>query len=264
MTYKNILVHLDQTTRSADRFSLALALAKRHSACLSAFYATSMPYLMQAAEKKHREQVQAECAGQACQADVEFAWVPEVEDMTHPPLISRLSYQSFFADLTIIGQPGADAGAPPAPPRDLPERMILTTGRPILTIPFAGQFQTIGNRVMVAWRSGRASSRALFDAMPILAQAGHVHLLSFAANNQEREQAELTLAKAASYLVRHGAKVETEARLISGIGFGDALLNRVAEEGIDLLVAGGALPSAPAPMATQLLKQMTVPVLMSS
>ena len=117
---------------------------------------------------------------------------------------------------------------------------------------------------MLAWRSGRASSRALFDAMPIIARAEVVHLLSFATNSAEREQAETTLAKVAGYLSQHGAKVETEVRLISGIGFGDALLNRVAEEGIDLLVAGGTLPSAPAPMATQLLKEMTVPVLMSS
>ena len=72
------------------------------------------------------------------------------------------------------------------------------------------------------------------------------------------------MQKLAGYLAQHGAKTKLESRLISGIGFADALLNRVAEEGIDLLVGGGALPSAPAPMATQLLKQMTVPVLMSS
>ncbi len=70
--------------------------------------------------------------------------------------------------------------------------------------------------------------------------------------------------KLAGFLALHGAKTTCEARLISNIGFGDALLNRAAEEGIDLLVAGGALPSAPAPLASQLLKQMTVPVLMSS
>ncbi len=264
MAYMNILVHLDQTARSATRFKLALDLAKRQNARLSAFYATSMPYLKLATEKRHREQVQADCAGLALQAGVEFAWLPEVEDMTHPPLEARLSYQAFCADLTIIGQPGADAGAPPAPPRNLPERMILTSGRAILTVPFAGDFQTLGSRVMLAWRSGRAASRALFDALPIMARAEVVHLLSFATNITELKQAEVSQAKVAGYLSQHGARVETEVRLLGGIGFGDALLNRVAEEGIDLLVAGGALPSAPAPMATQLLKEMTVPVLMSS
>ena len=264
MAYKNILVHLDQTTRSAARFNLALNLAKQQQACLSAFYATSMPYLYQTTEMRHRDQVRADCAGHAFQAGVDFSWVPEVEDMSHPPLISRLNYQSFFADLILIGQPGADAGPPPAPPRDLPEKMILTSGRPVISIPFSGNFQRIGSRIMVAWRSGRASSRAVYDALPLLAQAEKVHLLSFATTKAEREQGEETLKRLATFLEQHGAKTDRESRLISGIGFGDALLNRVAEEGIDLLVAGGALPSAPAPMADQLLKQMTVPVLMSS
>lgn len=264
MAYKNILVHLDQTDRSSTRFNVALDLAKRHQACLSAFYATSTPYMYQSAEKEHREQIQAELAGQACQAGVEFAWIPEIGSMAHQPLASRLSYQTFFADLTLIGQPGVDAGAPPAPPRDLPEKLILTSGRPILVVPFAGNFQTVGKRVMVAWRSGRASARAVFDAMPVMAHAEVVQLLCFAATSEEREQGEETLQKLAGFLKLHGAKTTTESRLISGIGFGDALLNRTAEEGIDLLVAGGALPSAPAPMAGQLLKEMTVPVLMSS
>ena len=244
MTYKNILVHLDQTPRSTIRFDLALDLAKRQRACLSAFYATAMPYLFHEPEKRLRDQVQADCAAQAAQTGVEFVWVPEVEDLSHPPLLTRLGYQSFFADLILVGQPDANAGPPPAPPRDLPERLILTSGRPILTIPFSGNFQRVGSRVMVAWRSGRASSRALYDALPILAKAEAVHLLSFATTSQEREQGETTLKKLSGFLAHHGVEAMTETRLISGIGFADALLNRVAEEGIDLLVAGGALPSA--------------------
>jgi nucleotide-binding universal stress UspA family protein len=264
MAYKNILVHLDQTSRSAARFTLALDLAKRQQSSLSVYYATSMPYLGQGLEKQHREQVQAACLEQAQQAGVDCVWVGEEADMVHQSLEARLNYQAFFADLTLLGQPGADAGAPPAPPRDLPNRVILTSGRPILTIPFAGNFSHVGSRVMVAWRSGRSSSRAVFDALPLLAQADLVHLLCFANTNDERSQGEKSLKRLADFLALHGAKTTTEVRLISNIGFGDALLNRAAEEGIDLLVAGGALPSAPAPLASQLLKQMTVPVLMSS
>ncbi len=264
MAYKNILVHLDQTSRSATRFTLALDLAKRQQACLSTFYATSTPYLFQGPEQQHRDQVQTDCLEQARQAGVECVWVPEDQETAHQSLEERLNYQSFFADLTLIGQPGADAGPPPAPPRDLPNRVVLTSGRPILIVPFAGGFQRVGTRVMVAWRSGRSSSRAVYDALPLLAQADVVHLLSFATSKTEREQGEVTLEKLAGFLTRHGVKTTTEARLISDISFADALLNRAAEEGIDLLVAGGALPTAPAPMATQLLKEMTVPVLMSS
>jgi len=264
MAYRNILVHLDQTERSTERFDLALDLAGRQQARLSAFYSTSMPYLFQGREKELRDQVQEDCADRAKQADVDFAWIPETQDMAHQPLAARLNFQAFFADLTLVGQPGPEAGQPPAPPRDLPEKIILTSGRPILTIPFAGNFRRVGTRVMLAWRSGRASARAVSDALPLMAGAEAVYLLSFATSSSEREQSEVTLKKLADFLALHGVAAEVEVRLISGIGLGDALLNRVAEEGIDLLVAGGALPTAPAPMASQLLKQMTVPVLMSS
>jgi len=97
MAYKNILVHLDQTSRSGERFKLALDLAKRQKACLSVFYATSMPYLSQGPEKSRREQVQADCAAKARLADVEFAWVPEIEEMAQQSLAARLNYQTFFA-----------------------------------------------------------------------------------------------------------------------------------------------------------------------
>jgi len=77
MAYRNILVHLDQTERSTERFDLALDLAGRQQARLSAFYSTSMPYLFQGREKELRDQVQEDCADRAKQSDVDFAWMPE-------------------------------------------------------------------------------------------------------------------------------------------------------------------------------------------
>ncbi|MCF6180178.1 MAG: universal stress protein [Geopsychrobacter sp.] len=263
MAYKSILVHLDQAERSAIRFDLALDLAKRQQASLNGYYATSMPYLVQQAGQHHKESRVA-CEEKADNAGVPFIWVEESKEMQQQTLTARLNYQSFFSDLTIIGQPGADAGSSGATPRDLPEKLILTSGHPVLCIPFAGNFKQVGKRTMIAWRSGRTSARALFDALPLLTQAETVHLLSFATNSAEAATNIITLKKLAGYLDQHGIKAATESRTIQGIGFGDALLNRVAEEGIDLLVAGGGLPSAPAPLASQVLKQMTVPVLMSS
>jgi nucleotide-binding universal stress UspA family protein len=263
MAYKSILVHLDQTERSAIRFDLALDLAQRQQACLNAYYATSMPYLVQQVGKHHNETLSL-CREKAAHAGVSFNWLTEAEELEQQPLATRLNYQAFFSDLCIIGQPGAEAGASTATPRDLPEKLILTSGRPVLCIPFAGNFHQLGRRAMIAWRSGRASARAALDALPLLGQAEQVHLVCFTTTNAEMAAGESALKKLAGYFAQHGITAQTECRLIQGISFADALLNRAAEEGIDLLVAGGALPSAPAPLASQLLKQMTVPLLMSS
>ena len=260
MALKNILVHLDDTASSPQRYDLALRLAQQHQSCLTVFYATTATYFARGGEKPQRDEARAECAGKAAQAGVEFVWAEADEKEATLPLTTRVIHQSSYADLTIIGQPGKQ----PPPPRDLPERLILSSGHPIVTIPFAGNFKTVGTRVMVAWKAGRASARAISDAMPFLIKAEEVILLSFSTTDDERKENERTLEKMAHHLARHGVNAKQENRLIANISLGDALLNRAAEEGIDLIVCGGMVASQLGPLASHLLKQMTVPVLMSS
>ncbi len=260
MALKNILVHLDNTPQSPMRYALGLQLAKQQQACLTAFYSTASPYFSRGGEKPQREAAQVECAEQAAAAGVQLDWAESDEAEAILPLTTRVIYQATYADLCIIGQPSRQ----PPPPRELAERLILSSGHPVITIPFAGNFKSIGTRVMIAWKAGRASSRAIAAVMPILQQAEDVFLLSFSTSNDERKENERTLEKMARHLSRHGIKTKLESRLITNISLGDALLNRAAEEGIDLLVCGGMVAAQLGPLANHLLKQMTVPVLMSS
>jgi len=142
--------------------------------------------------------------------------------------------------------------------------LILYSGHPVITIPFTGQFKSIGDRVMISWKAGRAAARAIADALPFLHLAKEVFLISFSTDNEKRKENDRTLHKAAGYLELHGIRVRIENRLISNISLGDALLNRAAEEAIDLLVCGGMVTAQLAPLAEHLLRQMTVPVLMAS
>ncbi len=260
MPLKNILVHLDGTPQSPKRYNLALKLAQQHQACLTTFYSTASTFFARGGEQDQWREARAACAGKAAQAGVEFVWVEADEQEATMPLTTRVVYQATYADLVIVGQPGKQ----PPPPRDLPERLILSSGHPVITIPFAGNFSSIGKRVMVAWRAGRASARALSDALPFLQRAEEVILISFCSNNEERLAHERSLKKISLHLSRHQVEAKLECRLITDISLGDALLNRAAEEGIDLLVCGGMVASQLGPLAQHLLKQMTVPVLMSS
>ena len=260
MALKNILVHLDQTTHSPNRFDLALSLAKRHQAALTVYFATSTHYFLQGGEKRLREDIYSRCAAKAEEAGTRMIWAVSDETEAILPLTTRILYQATYVDLCIIGQPGKT----PPPPRELPEQLILYSGRPVLTIPFAGHFQALGERIMVAWKAGRASARAIHDALPFLTQASEVILISFSRQESERKENDRTQHKIAGYLEHHGVKTRLENRLIADISIGDALLNRTAEEGIDLLVCGGMVTPQLAPLAAHLLKQMTVPVLMSS
>ncbi|RMF46886.1 MAG: universal stress protein [Deltaproteobacteria bacterium] len=264
MNYRNLLVHLDQGERSNERFNLALELAGRFGARLSLYYGTPFPFVGQESERRLRAGLLAECRARAEAVRVDLEWRDDADVLVHQPLLARLNYQAFFADLTIVGQPAPGNGGESATPKDLPERLILTSGRPVLTVPYAGEFERVGSRVMVAWRTGRASSRALLDSLPLLAGAESVHLLSFVTSRGELPLAGEAMKRLKTYLSAHGVEAESEVRMISNIGFGDALLNRMTDEAVDLLVAGGPLPTAPAPMAAKVLREMTVPVLMSS
>jgi nucleotide-binding universal stress UspA family protein len=260
MALKNILVHLDDAPQSPQRFRLALSLARKHQACLTAFYSTTANYFSRGGEKPQWEAARAECAGMAVQAGVEFVWAEADAQEATLPLTNRVIRQATYADLAIVGQPGKQ----PPPPRDLPERLILSSGHPVITVPFAGNFKSIGNRVMVAWKAGRASNRAVADAMPFLVLAEEVVLVCFSSNLEESNANDRSLERLTAHMARHGIKPRLENRLIANISLGDALLNRAAEEGIDLLVCGGMVAAQLGPLASHLLQQMTVPVLMSS
>ncbi|MCR6631452.1 MAG: universal stress protein [Magnetospirillum sp.] len=164
-----------------------------------------------------------------------------------------------YADLTIVGQP-------PANGPDHVTELIMTTGRPFLVVPQYGQFQHPCRKILVAWNGSREATRAVFDAMPLMASAEQVIVLTLDApsgDHGESPGADISLA-----IARHGARVEVVRSTAGAIDTGNALLSRVAEHGVDLLVMG-AFSRHPLREKTlggathHVLRHMTVPVLLS-
>jgi nucleotide-binding universal stress UspA family protein len=172
-----------------------------------------------------------------------------------------------YADLTILGQldPTADAMAMTRP---RPERVALAGGRPILVIPYAGQYETVGRRVLVGWDASREATRAVADAMPLLAAAETVSVLAI--DPQERSSAHGAMpgADISLHLARHGVKAAVERTVSAGVPPGDVLLSRAADLGADLLVIGAYGHSRARELllggvTRTVLQSMTLPVLMS-
>jgi hypothetical protein len=78
-------------------------------------------------------------------------------------------------DLNIAGQ--SDPDWEQSPLMDFPERLVLESGRPTLVIPYVGRYRETSRNVVIAWKAGRESARAVFDALPILAGAETVDIL---------------------------------------------------------------------------------------
>ena len=72
---------------------------------------------------------------------------------------------------------------------ELPARIVMGSGRPVLLLPNAGEFNGIGERVVVAWNQSRESARAAFDAMPLMKDAKSVRVLAVNPSNGQGHNA---------------------------------------------------------------------------
>jgi len=261
MSLQNILVHLDHTPQSEGRFELALALAASHRCLLSGFFPIAPPYFSKTSRAAELDQVKAELAKRATARDVRLQWLENDDWRTTLSVAEQLILQSYYSDLVVIGKPDAAAG--PRSLADLPERLVIAAGTPVLIVPPRGTFNPVPQRVVVAWRAGRASVRSLRDALPLLQQAKQVKILCLATAPEQATGEACGFEQLCAQLARHGVATETECLVAAGIGLGDALLNRAVDASADLLVVGGFAYKQPMPVAEHLVKHTTIPVFMS-
>ncbi len=272
MALKNLLVHLDQSPRTRVRLELAVWLARKHQARLVGVFgqlakphqigvvAVWPPSGYTAAAQASRESFGRATAGLAAAQWIDLNRGSDAE-------VDRLViHHARHCDLVILGQHD-DSGETHAPP-DLVQEVLMHSGRPVLVVPYAGEFAAVGRQPLVGWIDSAESARALGDAMALIEDAQEVFVLTMAAR---QEEADAACADAALQLQAHGLTVRTEAFVLDeeeGIGVMDMLLNRATDRSTDLLVmgarAGDMVPFGSRGSGTRyILRHMTVPVLMS-
>jgi nucleotide-binding universal stress UspA family protein len=265
MTLKEILVHLDNTSRSRVRLEIAMALAGKHKAHLSGLYATDSPHYSSRRAEADPAVKESEILFRELTARAEIAadWSCAMAADPVVGFCDRLILHAYYADLTVLGQ-GDPKTLDRSIPKDLPGKVALGAGRPVLIIPNTGEFQSVGERVVVAWRGGKASSRALHDAIPFLRDARTVNVVRV--NPADGLTADT--GKLRTYLACHGIKAAVEEVKSEDIRIGDTLLNEACDLEADLIVLGivpqvrrGVLGLGP--VARHFLDHMTLPVLMS-
>lgn len=179
---------------------------------------------------------------------------------------NSISLQARYCDLSVIGQTDPN-DASSVVPADLPEHVVMHSARPVLIVPYAGQFGPVGKRVLVAWDASMAATRAVADAIPLLRRADAVDVVTFNPEEQVGMLDEKPGADIASYLARHGIKAAFTRQKIN-IPAGEALLSLTTDFASDLLVMGGYGHSRfreilLGGVTRTILESMTVPVFMS-
>ncbi len=273
MTYATLLLHLDDGPRTATHVELAARLAQRFEAHVVALSASgrlpaqarggaNLGYALAdlrlaAEERAQRFVVEAARHGLV---DAE-ATVDDDEDVV------ALVTHARCCDLVLIGQPDPGA-ANNASERSLLERTLLSVAPPCLVVPYAGDFASIGANVLVAWNDSRPCTQAIIAALPFLQRATNVHLMQCDVPLRDGgAPSHPRLEAAANWLRRHGVQARTSVETTE-IDFGNALLSRAADLGVDLLVAGAWSHSRLTEhvfggVTRTLLDSMTVPVLMA-
>ena len=278
MTYKTILVHVDQSRHAPQRIRIAAELALRDNAHLTGVAMTGISrYLLDGDAANQREPMlvthldylgkQAEQALARYEEAVRrmgvLSWERRLID-DEPA--GGLSLEARYADLVVVSQIDTRE-ALPGIMSDFPEYVVMNAGRPVLLVPYAGEFPHVGRKVLLAWDGSMEASRAINGAMPMLRQAQEVKVVVFNAEEQVNVHGQQPGADLALYLARHGVKVDVLQETTEQDS-GNALPSLAADVNADLLVMGCYAHSRFREMllggATRtVLDSMTLPVLMS-
>lgn len=276
-SYRQLLVHVDDSQRTAMRVSLARAIAAEQGAAVAALYATRPAYeisllgpevpamvlneLVQLDEERVQAARRRFDAVVGCEPEAPISWGC-VRDVSP---IGPFVQQALHADLLVFGQ--HNPGNPQALglPKDFVPSAIIGSGKPALVIPFAIEPHRIAT-VVIAWKATRECARAVCGAMPLVQRARQVVVLAWGGKAEPVSGAGLDLP---GFLRSHGVRAEVRyegpdepARL------GELLLSRVCDASADLLVMGcyghsRAREWVLGGATRTVLDAMTVPVLMA-
>ncbi|MEO7127323.1 MAG: universal stress protein [Rhodoferax sp.] len=276
MSYKTILVHVDESRHVEARIEVAANIALAENGHLIGVAMTGFPEVVyQNAAFSPVVSLGPYLDTLRQHADRALEKFDQVADRMGVQSFERrlidnaitdgLDVQARYCDLMVLGQDAPDD--PSSVIRaNFPEQLIISSGCPALIIPYIGALKTFGTKVLVAWNGSMEAKRAIHDALPLLRRADLVDVIIF--NPSEEAQERQPGADIALYLSRQGVKVNIKTQVTADHNVGTELLSRAADFGSDMLVMGCYGHSrfrevAMGGASRTILESMTLPVLMS-
>ena len=266
---KNIMVHLDQGTRSKTRLKIAVSLAKKNDARLVGVFSQRANFKGSGLISSWPTDEYSRAA-QASQTEFKEAthgllseWV-DINSGDDSEILALISEKARYFDLVIMGQ--YDESSTNFVPAELVVEVLSNSGRPVLVIPYVGNFSSVFKRPLIAWNASREAAHALNDALPLIYDCDKAIVLSF---DSSSERAENSCKEVSMQLSCHGIESKAEVLVIENIGVMDMLLNNTCDQDADLLVMGAhshfGFPFISRGAGTRhILRTMILPVLMSN
>lgn len=274
LSIRDILLFLDDGRSNADRINAAIYLAITHDARLTAAALASLKPRHARVETDDAIARMGERLAQQLVDD--FSRVAQQAELKADTIIiygdahtsaNKMAHYARNADLVMLHQPN--------PARDNFERLqefaqqiLLLSGRPVFFMPYIGASNIPFRKMMIAWDGTPAASRAVHDAIPLLARAEEVVILVVESQKQKHRKKDVLVTGLAKHLENHDVQTRTLLINPGKNNVPTVILNQIVDNEIDLLVIGGyGTPTLKQKIfggVTQsLLSSMVVPVIMS-
>ena len=233
---KSILLLANEDKGFEPRLAAALALARAgggHVTCLQArpfnSFVVADPFggvyapatllaRLEEVDAAHEARIEDRLRGE----NVPWEWVRQDGETGHA-LVARAS----LADVIVVSLPGDDDAA-----LAVAGDVALHARAAILAIPSGGGFDP-GGRAMIAWNGSPESAHALRLAMPLLALASGVAVVTVG-----EDGGRFAALDASRYLARHGIAAELVERPAAARRAAEALVDAATAVGAGTIVMG--------------------------
>jgi nucleotide-binding universal stress UspA family protein len=298
MSYKTVLVHIDEDARTRERIRVAAGLAllagsDGHlvAAAMTGVSRTLYDKAPATANDQNlalhlnflRERARRALDGVEQQAR-SLGIRSYAQSVADDEAGGGVSLQALYADLVVIGQ--FDPKQPSSSVMsDFPAYVVMNSGRPVVIVPHAGSTEIptgaaadqayAPRNILISWNAGKEAGRAVSGALPLLRQAANVHVAMFDPDPARLSAGEQPGGELIRYLARHGVRASvTVSHTERHLGFkrpgdvGEALLGLAGSLRCDLLVMGAYGHSRfretiLGGVTRTVLETMTIPVLMA-
>lgn len=279
MSYKTILVSLNEVGRLKELVAAAVSLGRDTGAHVSGLYVVPAVQVYPSVGFEAAPQVfegnRSFFKDNAQRVRETFETVMKREGLTHdfhlldartPVIAEEVIAVGRAVDLIVVSvtDPDEITGVE----RDFVEQVVMASGRPVIVLPHQGNAELSLSEIVIGWNGGREAARAAFDALPLLKKAGRVRIVWIDPQKNPDLRGGIAGADLAESLARHGVKAEAMGYPTDGQDEGQALLRCADDWGAGLVVMGAYGHSRLAEFifggATRfVLTRMSRPVLMS-
>ena len=247
--WRDIAVFLDATAGGAQIGRHAAALARRHKAHLVGVYGVLRSAIHPAEtyargheairevmfrQRLGNEKLALAAARHFASLTTEFGISSEFRIIWRDGSYDDGALRALHCDLIVAAHPK---------PVDLPaswsaEKLLLTTGTPVLLVPAAWLGDVIGESVLVAWNRSREARRAANDALPFITMAKSTTILTVDSDRDVELFGSEPGVNLVEHFARHGAHVTVANVSSDGTAIANTILGQAVERNADLLVIG--------------------------